>query len=99
MLRARCGNRHQEEQVVGDPGGPGSGASCSSQPCRETQVPRGRAGGAVQAAVSIVSPPGTRRCLGTVGCSAALGLLGSPPGSQEARSSRLRAGLDPAWRS
>ena len=51
----------------------------------------------MQAAVSIVSPPGTRRCLGTVGCSVAQGLLGSPPENQEARSSRLQAGLDLAW--
>ncbi|XP_030615190.1 basic proline-rich protein-like [Delphinapterus leucas] len=52
-------------EVAADPDGPGSGASSSCWPCRETQVPRGRAGGAVQAAVSIVSPPGTRRCLET----------------------------------
>ncbi|XP_073649791.1 uncharacterized protein [Tursiops truncatus] len=52
-------------EVATDPDGPGSGASSSCWPCRETQVPRGRAGGAVQAAVSIVSPPGTRRCQGT----------------------------------
>ncbi|XP_058398796.1 basic proline-rich protein-like [Diceros bicornis minor] len=76
---------------------PGPGASSSSRPRRETQVQRGKAGGAVQAAVSIVSPPGTRRCLGTVGCAAALGLLGPPPRSGEAGSSRLGAALDPAW--
>ncbi|XP_070478667.1 collagen, type I, alpha 1a-like [Equus przewalskii] len=76
---------------------PSPGARCRSRPRRETQVPRGRAGGAVQAAVSIVSPPGTRRCLGTAGCAAAPGLLGPPPGSREEGSSGLGAALDPAW--
>lgn len=72
-------------------------ASSSSWPRRETQVPRGRTRGSVQAAVSIVSPPGTRRCLGTVGCAAAPGLLESPPGGRETGSSRLGAALDPDW--
>ncbi|XP_066206331.1 WAS/WASL-interacting protein family member 3-like [Saccopteryx leptura] len=66
----------------------------SSRPRRETQVSRGWAGGAVQAAVSIVSPLGTRRCLGTVGYAAALGLLGPRLGSGELLSpSRPRPGL------
>ncbi|XP_039728225.1 uncharacterized protein LOC120609614 isoform X2 [Pteropus medius] len=76
---------------------PRSGASSSSWSRPELQVSRGRAGGAVQAAVSIVSPPGTRQCLGTVGCTAAPGLLGPPPGNGEAGSPRLGAALDRAW--
>lgn len=76
--------RAAEGAAVADLGCPGSVASLSSHPRWETQMPRGRADCAVQAAVSIVSPPGTRRCLGTVGCAAAPGLLGPPPGSQEA---------------
>lgn len=45
----------------------------------ETQVRRGKARGTVQAAVSIVSPPGTLRCLGTVDRAAAPSLLGHRP--------------------
>ncbi|XP_032168087.1 translation initiation factor IF-2-like [Mustela erminea] len=77
---------------------PGSGASFSSRPCRETQVLRGRAGASVQAAVSIVSPPGTRRCLGRMGCAAAPGLLGPRPGIGEVGSWRLGTALSPARR-
>lgn len=57
----------------------GSGASSSSWPRDETQVRRGKARGTVQAAVSIVSPPGTLRCLGTVDRAAAPSLLGHRP--------------------
>lgn len=76
----------ERERGMGAPAtlaSPGSGASFSSRPRWETQVSRGRVGGAVQAAVSIVSPPGNRRCLGTVGCAAAPGLLEPPPRSGE----------------
>lgn len=77
---------------------PGPGANSSSPPRREAQVPRGRAGGAVQAAVSIVSPPGTHRCLGTVGCAAAPGLLGPRPRERGGGELAARDRLQPGWR-
>lgn len=76
---------------------PRSGASSSSRSRPELQVSPGRAGAAVQAAVSIVSPPGTRLCLGTVGRAAAPGVPGPPPGNGEAGCSRRGAARGRAW--
>lgn len=53
---------------------------------------RGKARGTVQAAVSIVSPPGTLRCLGTAAGAAAPSLLGHRP---EFGGGELGAALDP----
>lgn len=98
-MRARRGSGRRDKRCSGfGPRGFGSYFQLLAMPGDSRATGEGEGEGRVQAAVSIVSPPGTRQCLGTVGCAAAPGPLGPPPGSGEAGSrSCLAAALDAAW--